>query len=149
MFLFLIFDVCAQYAFNMVSNFNMLIIIYFLCKHYRGLKFTFSWIELQMLLRCCLIHIAITILRHILSWVYLCPCLACFHCHWHTWFFLHFLEYLLSILDDNMDDESEWFSNSKTSSSGCCLAWFFANVSLALLIKVLLRKKSMYVVFIK
>ena len=25
---------------------------------------TFSWIELQMLLRCCLIHISINILRH-------------------------------------------------------------------------------------
>ena len=31
----------------------------------------FSWIELQMLLRCCLIRT--TILRHILCLVYLCP----------------------------------------------------------------------------
>ena len=37
---------------------------------------TFSWIELQMLLRCCLIHITIIILRHILYSVYLCPCLG-------------------------------------------------------------------------
>ena len=36
---------------------------------------TFSWIELQMLLRCCLIHITIIILRHILYLLYLCPCL--------------------------------------------------------------------------
>ena len=36
---------------------------------------TFSWIELQMLLRCCLVHIHITILRHVLYLSYLCPCL--------------------------------------------------------------------------
>ena len=35
----------------------------------------FSWIELQMLLRCCLIHITIIILRLISYLVYLCPCL--------------------------------------------------------------------------
>ena len=34
---------------------------------------TFSWPELQMLLTCCLIHIIIIILRHILYLVYLCP----------------------------------------------------------------------------
>ena len=37
---------------------------------------TFSWIELQVLLRCCLIYITIIILRHILYLVYLCPCLG-------------------------------------------------------------------------
>ena len=36
---------------------------------------TFSWIELQTLLRCCLIHIIIIILRHVLYLLYLCPCL--------------------------------------------------------------------------
>ena len=35
---------------------------------------TFSWIELQMLLRCCLVHIAVIMLRHILYLVYLSPC---------------------------------------------------------------------------
>ena len=34
----------------------------------------FSWIELQVLLSCCFIHISIIILRHILYLVYLCPC---------------------------------------------------------------------------
>ena len=34
---------------------------------------TFLWIELQMLLRCCLIHISIIILRHFLYLLYLCP----------------------------------------------------------------------------
>ena len=36
-----------------------------------------------------------------------------------------------------MDEESEKFSNSKSSTSGCCLAFacFFANFSLVLLIK--------------
>ena len=33
----------------------------------------FSWIELQMLLRCCLINTAISILSHILYLTYLCP----------------------------------------------------------------------------
>ena len=37
---------------------------------------TFSLIEPQMLLRCCLIHIKIIILRHILYLVHLCPCLG-------------------------------------------------------------------------
>ena len=37
---------------------------------------TFSWIELQMLLRCCLMHINIILLRsYFLYLVYLCPCL--------------------------------------------------------------------------
>ena len=34
---------------------------------------TFSWIELQMLLRRCLIHINIIIPRHFLYLLYLCP----------------------------------------------------------------------------
>ena len=36
---------------------------------------TFSWIELQMLLRCCLIHVNVIILRHFLFSLYLHPCL--------------------------------------------------------------------------
>ena len=37
---------------------------------------TFSWIELQMLPRCCFIYITIIKLRYILYLVYLCPCLG-------------------------------------------------------------------------
>ena len=37
---------------------------------------TFPWIELQMLLRCCLIHITIIILISILYVVHSCPCLC-------------------------------------------------------------------------
>ena len=37
--------------------------------------FTFSWIQLQMLLSCCLIHKSIIILRHFLYLLSLCPCL--------------------------------------------------------------------------
>ena len=37
---------------------------------------TFSCIELQMLLRCCLIHITINIPRHISYLVHVCPCLG-------------------------------------------------------------------------
>ena len=36
---------------------------------------TFLWIELQVLLWCCLIHISIIILRHFLYLLCLCPCL--------------------------------------------------------------------------
>ena len=35
---------------------------------------TFSWIELELLLRCCLIHISLIILRHFLYLLYLYPC---------------------------------------------------------------------------
>ena len=57
--------------------------------------------------------------------------------------FVHFLEYPLLFLDDNVSEESEYFSISKISASGCCLAFasFFANFSLVLLIKVLLIEK--------
>ena len=61
-------------------------------------------------------------------------------------FFVHFSECLLLFLDDNVDEKSEYFSNSKCSASGCCLAFtkVFANFNLALLIKVLLIKRSLY-----
>ena len=36
---------------------------------------TFSWIDLQMLLRCCLIHVSMIILRHVLYLLFSCPCL--------------------------------------------------------------------------
>ena len=36
---------------------------------------TFSWIKLQMLLRCCLIRTCIILLRHFLYLLYLCPSL--------------------------------------------------------------------------
>ena len=32
-------------------------------------------------------------------------------------FFAHYLEYLLLFLDDNVDEENESFSNSKSSAS--------------------------------
>ena len=118
--------------------------------------------------RCCLIHITIIILRHILCLVYLCPCLGLgvfmsYLCglffkfsliftiinHISTFkqrylLFEHFLECLLLFLDDKVDEESKEFSNSKGSASACCLAfaWFFAKFSLALLIKVSLIKKA-------
>ena len=118
-----------------------------------------------MLLRCCLIHTAIIILRLILYLVYLCPYpglgLSClfdlffifsliFIVIYHITsfkqtylFFVHFSEYHLLFLDENVDEENEKFSNSESSASGFCLAfaWCFANFSLALLIKVLLIKK--------
>ena len=60
-----------------------------------------------MLLRCCLIHIIIIILRHILYLVNLCLCLG----------LGPFMSY------DNMDEEGEKFSDSKSSASRCCLAF--------------------------
>ena len=38
-------------------------------------------------------------------------------------FFAYFLEYVLLFLDDNVDEESESFSKSKSLASRCCLAF--------------------------
>ena len=91
----------------------------------------FSWIELQMMLRCCLIHITIIMLRHILYVIYLYPCLGLglFMSYLNGLFFIfslifivinsitslkqthlffvHFLEYFLLFLNDNVDEESK------------------------------------------
>ena len=117
---------------------------------------TFSWIELQMLLMCCVFHTTIIIMKHILYLAYFCPCLGLVLDMLYLFdpfliyslvfiiinhiilpkqmhlFFAHFLSCLLIVLDDNMDEESDWFSNSENSPSGCCLAfaWFFTNFSL-------------------
>ena len=91
---------------------------------------SFSWIELQMLLRCCWLHISTIILRHVLYLLYLSPCLdkglfRTYQCD--TFFFLifsmfiminriiswiqpHFFcflffEYDLLFLGDNLDGE--------------------------------------------
>ena len=127
----------------------------------------FSRIELQMLLQGCLIHMTFILLKHIIYVVYSCPYLGLglFMPHLFDLFFIssliftvinhitsfkqmylfliHFLEYLLLFLNDNVDEESEQYSNSKSSTSGCCLAFalFFAKISLTLLIKVLLIKQ--------
>ena len=37
--------------------------------------------------------------------------------------FAYFSEYVLLFLNDNVDEECEQFSNSKSSVSGCCLAF--------------------------
>ena len=86
---------------------------------------TFSCIQLQMQLRCCLINITIIILRLILYSVYLC--LSQFISYLCDLFFIlsviavnfitslqqrhllfvHFLEFLLLFLDENMNEESE------------------------------------------
>ena len=62
--------------------------------------------------------------------------------------FAYFLEYVLLLFDDDVDEKCEKFSNNKNSASGCCLAfaWFFTKFSLALLMKVFLIKKSSRVV---
>ena len=104
-----------------------------------------------MLLRCCLMHITTIILRHNLYIAYLssCPGLGLFMSYLCNLFFIlnltftvinhitslkqtylffvHFLECLLLYLGDNLDEESELFSNSKSSALECCLAfaWFF------------------------
>ena len=92
---------------------------------------TLSWIELQMLLRRCLIHIAIFVPGHILYLVYLCPCLGLgllmsYPCDLFFMFILIFivinyitslkqahlvfvqlLKFLILFLEDNIDEESE------------------------------------------
>ena len=91
---------------------------------------TFSWIELQMLLMCCLIHMTIIILRHFLYFLYWSPCLnpdlfmsylwdlfVFFviisiiinksHEYRHICSFAYFLEYALLFLDGNVDEKCE------------------------------------------
>ena len=86
--------------------------------------FTFSWIELQMLLRCCLIHQSIIILRHLILTVflsmsrsklymsYLCDVFFIFiiifiMINRHTCSFAYFWEYVLVLLDDNVGEKCE------------------------------------------
>ena len=54
----------------------------------------------------------------------------------HTFPFAYFSGYDLLYLVDNVDEEYEYFSNSKSSASGCCLAFAqrFCQSTLALLI---------------
>ena len=117
-----------------------------------------------------MIRITIIILRQALYLIYLCPCLGLSLFMLYLWdlffifsiifividhittlrqthlFFLHFLEYILLFLDNEVDEESKRCSNSKSSISGCCLAfgWFFAFFSLALFIRVLLIKNHVF-----
>ena len=121
-----------------------------------------------MLLRCCLIHITIIILKHILHLVCLRQCLdlGLFISHLcdlffifslisisinHTnslkqthLFFVHYLEYFLLFLDGNVDGESELFLNSKSLASRCCLdfAWFFCQFQPGVAYKSVAYKKS-------
>ena len=118
-----------------------------------------------MLLRCCLIYVTIIIPRHNLDLVclwphlslglfmlYICNLLFIFSLifivinHITSFkqkylFFVQFLEFFLLFLDNNVDRESQQFSNNKTFSR-CCLAfaWFFTNFSVALLINVFIKK---------
>ena len=117
----------------------------------------FSYIELQMLRSCFLIHIIIIILRHILCLVFICVLL------WDQFFnfsfifivinyitslkqthllFVYILEFLLLFFDDNLNEESEWFSNSKSWASGCCLvfAWLLPISAWTCLWKCCLQK---------
>ena len=59
---------------------------------------TFSWIELQLLLRCCLIHISTIILRHFLK---LGPCLGLYLFASYLWdLFLIFI-FIFIIINHN------------------------------------------------
>ena len=44
-------------------------------------------------------------------------------CHIHTCSFAYFLKYVPLFLNDNDDEECESISGSKTSASGCYLAF--------------------------
>ena len=119
-----------------------------------------------MLLRFCLIHITIIIPKHSIH-LYLCPCLGLGLLILHLCD-LYFILSLIFIVINHItlfkqtqlfcctffrissiifgwwrDEESQQFSIIQSSASECCLtfAWFFANFSLVLLIKVFLIKK--------
>ena len=65
---------------------------------------TFSWIELQMLLRCCLIPTNILFFQFSLIFIVINHKISFKQMYL---FFVHFLEYLLLFLDNNVDEESE------------------------------------------
>ena len=88
---------------------------------------TFSWIERQMLRRCCLIHISIFIIcvhvqNYVLCLFMSCLCDICFifififikinhiisRKQTHL-FFRHFLEHFLLFLDDNLNEKRDVF----------------------------------------
>ena len=127
---------------------------------------TFSWIEPQMLLKCCLIHITIIILRYILYLVYFCPCLDLgffmsslviylsfqphFHCHQSYNFLKQTLVFctFFRISPSTFGWQGGWrkrtiFKQQMFSLRvllNFCL--FFANFNLSLFIKVLLMTKA-------
>ena len=89
---------------------------------------TFSWIELQILRRCCLIHTSIIILKHFIFTMlvsksrprFICVIYVIYfsssfslwlivlsHEYKHTCSVAYFLEYDLLFLDDNVDEECE------------------------------------------
>ena len=131
---------------------------------------TFSWFELQMLLRCYLIRIRIIIMRHyaeilfILHFfsmsrprtMYIVSVWSIFHFHLHFHYYQSCIiswiqTYLFFCLYFRISYHFwiiTWVKNANnlqiTKASGCCLAfaWFFANFSLAWLTKVLLIKKA-------
>ena len=92
-----------------------------------GQSFNESWIELRVLVRCCLMHKSIITLRHILYLLYLYLCLELspfmlYLCDLRfifiminciiSWiqahmFFCLVLEYVLLFLDDNLVEECE------------------------------------------
>ena len=130
------------------------------------LSVALSWIELQMLLRCCLIHLTITVLWSILYLLYLSMSrrrcriyMIFFHFqpdfhHNHIillkqiCFFSHFLEYLLIIFGWWCGlNKVNKFQIAKVQPHRVLLsfAWFLADFSLALLIKVLLIKKRVMI----
>ena len=125
---------------------------------------TFSWIKLKMLLRCCLIYITIIVLRHFMFRIFASmsrPRSISVASMWpifyfnltfiainhitsikQTHLFFVFLGYLLLLMDDDVMKKR---NNSQIGvGSGCCLAfaWFVANFSL--LIEWLLIKQRVY-----
>ena len=124
---------------------------------------TFSWNELQILLRCCLIHLSIIMMKHVLYLVYLGLSLFMSHlCDLFSIFIFIIINHIISlkrytffrytlkyalILLNNMNEGSEYFSKGERSALGCFLSFalFFINVSLVLL----LQKQPSEVFYVK
>ena len=73
------FQILSQFIFWLFSNFELQIHAFFISTAFisteRQCSLTFSWIDLQILLRCWYIHKMIIILSQFLYLLYLCPCL--------------------------------------------------------------------------
>ena len=147
----------------MHSSDTAVITRFFISNTFFQLSVSVAYLFHELSFKCCL-GVAWFIYIYVL---YLCPCLdlglfvsyLCFlvfilififimiHEYRYTCPFAYFLKYILLFCEWKIIwtiKECEQSSDSKSSASGCCLAfaWFFANFSLALLIKVLLIKKA-------
>ena len=110
---------------------------------------TLSWIGLKILLMCCLLQISIIMLRYILYWVYVCLSVGLFMSYICNLFYFYSLIFIvinhkISLKQTHLffaqflEDFPLFLARGWKKRIIFKFAIFFANFSLALLVKVLL-----------